>query len=445
MAKLAKSIVIVGAKRTAFGTMQGALKGISADRPRGARREGRARAVGRRARRDRPRHHRQRACRPAPTRSTARATSACKAGLPIDDARAHREPPLRLRLPGHHPAAREQLLLGEHDAVLVGGTENMTQAPHVLRGGREGCAFGKAPALEDSLWSALTDSYTGTPMAITAENLAAKYGITRARVRRVRARQPAALGRGATRRASSRTRSPPIELAEQEGAPRPFAVDEHPRPQTTLETLGKLPPVFKKDGVVTAGNASGICDGAACLVAHDRGVREGEGPEAARAPRAAGASPASTRRSWASARRRRSSNALARAGLEAVATSTSSRSTRRSRRSTSPCEKELGLPRDKTNVNGGAIALGHPLGACGARITAHLVYELARRGGRYARRQRVHRRRPGHRRRARSVCPSRAPPLASRASPGGDRPGVIRLRRPAPQTAPVSRLPRVRL
>ena len=161
-----------------------------------------------------------------------------------------------------------------------------------------------------------------------------------------------------------------------------FAVDEHPRPQSTLETLGKLPPVFKKDGVVTAGNASGICDGAASLVlaTEDFAKRKGLTPlarivqwgVAGVEPSLMGIGPAPAIRS-----------ALDRAGLklgdmdlvevnEAFAPQYLA------------VEKELGLDRAKTNVNGGAIALGHPLGASGARITTHLVYELARRGGRYA-------------------------------------------------------------
>ena len=156
----------------------------------------------------------------------------------------------------------EQLLLGEGDAMLVGGTENMTQAPHILRGARDGWAFGKAPPVEDSLWTALTDSYCNTPMAVTAENLATKYGITRQRVRRVRAPVSQQRWAAANEKGYFKDEIAPVELASKKG-PTTFATDEHPRPQTTLEILAKLSPVFKKDGVVTAGNASGICDGAA--------------------------------------------------------------------------------------------------------------------------------------------------------------------------------------
>ena len=161
-----------------------------------------------------------------------------------------------------------------------------------------------------------------------------------------------------------------------------FATDEHPRPQTTLEILGKLPPVFKKDGVVTAGNASGICDGAAALVLATEDFVKAKNLEplarivswgvAGVDPSIMGIGPAPAIK-----------NALARAEMKL-----SDMDLVEVNEAFAPqylaVEKELGLDRAKTNVNGGAIALGHPLGASGARITAHLVYELARRGGRYA-------------------------------------------------------------
>jgi acetyl-CoA acyltransferase 2 len=378
MAKLSKSIVVVGAKRTAFGTMQGALKGQSAN--------------------DLAVHAAKAAIAQARVDVAAighvvignvMQTSAdaiycarhigLKAGLPITT------PALTVnRLCGSGFQAiingAEQLLLGETDAVLVGGTENMTQAPHILRGGRDGWPFGKSPQVEDSLWSALTDSYCNTPMAVTAENLATKYGITRKDC------DEYALGSqqrwaAAKEKGSFKDEIAPLEI-QQKKATVLFEVDEHPRPQTTMEILAKLPPVFKKDGVVTAGNASGICDGAACLVlvTEDFAKAKGLRPLARIVqwgvtgvePTMMGIGPAPAIKS-----------ALGRAELkqsdidlfevnEAFAPQYLA------------VEKELGLPRDKTNVNGGAIALGHPLGASGARITSHLVYELARRGGRYA-------------------------------------------------------------
>jgi acetyl-CoA acyltransferase 2 len=274
----------------------------------------------------------------------------------------------------------EQLLLGEADVVLVAGTENMTQAPHILRGGRDGYAFGKAPALEDSLWNALTDSYTNTPMAVTAENLAVKYEISReacdAYALSSQKRWAAAQEKGLFAQEIE-----PMTLTQKK-ATITFDKDEHPRPQTTLEALAKLSPVFKKDGVVTAGNASGICDGAAALVLATAEYAEKHGHKplarvvewgiAGVDPTIMGIGPAPAIR-----------QALARATL-----TLSDMTLVEVNEAFAPqylaVEKELGLDREKTNVNGGAIALGHPLGASGARITTHLVYELARRGGRYA-------------------------------------------------------------
>ena len=376
--KLGKSIVVVGAKRSAFGTMQGALKGIGAN--------------------DLAVH----AAKAALAQSkialesighviigNVMQTSAdaiycarhvgLKSGLPITT------PALTVnRLCGSGFQAiingAEQLLLGETEAVLVGGTENMTQAPHVLRGARDGWAFGKAPQVGDTLWDALTDSYCQTPMAVTAENLAVKYGITRQQCDEF-ALQSQQRWAAANEKGYFKDEIVPLELAGKKGTIT-VATDEHPRPQTTLEILAKLAPVFKKDGVVTAGNASGICDGAACLVltteefAKQNGLtplaRLVQWGVAGVEPKEMGIGPAPAIR-----------NALSRADLkqtdidlfevnEAFAPQYLA------------VEKELGLPRDKTNVNGGAIALGHPLGASGARITAHLVYALARTKGRYA-------------------------------------------------------------
>jgi len=275
----------------------------------------------------------------------------------------------------------EQLLLDPGtEVVLVAGTENMTQAPHLLRGARDGYAFGKAPALEDSLWNALTDTYTNTPMAVTAENLAVKYGISReacdAYALSSQKRWAAAQEKGLFA-----SEIEPLTLTQKKGTIT-FDKDEHPRPQTTLEVLAKLAPVFKKDGVVTAGNASGICDGAAALVLATAEYAEKNGHKplarvvewglAGVDPTIMGIGPAPAIR-----------QALSRAGL-----SLGDMALVEVNEAFAPqylaVEKELGLDRDRTNVNGGAIALGHPLGASGARIATHLVYELARRGGKYA-------------------------------------------------------------
>lgn len=378
MGKLSKSIVVVGAKRTAFGTMQGALKAVSAtDLAVHAAKAALAQSgvgldaighviIGN-------------VMQTSPDAIYCARHVGLKAGLPITT------PALTVnRLCGSGFQAvvngAEQLLLGEAEAVLVGGAENMTQAPHVLRGARDGWAFGKAPQVEDSLWNALTDSYCNTPMAITAENLATKYGISRKDCDdyALSSQQRWAT---ANEKGAFKDEIAPMTIQQRKGTIE-FAVDEHPRPQTTPEVLAKLAPVFKKDGVVTAGNASGICDGAACLVLTTEDFAKAKGLRPlARVVQwgVAGVDPSLMGIGPAPAIKL----ALARAELKA-----SEIDLFEVNEAFAPqylaVEKELGLPREKTNVNGGAIALGHPLGASGARITAHLVYELARRGGRYA-------------------------------------------------------------
>ena len=263
------------------------------------------------------------------------------------------------------------LLLNEAQFVLTGGTENMTQAPHVIRGARLGIPLGQG-RLEDSLWSALTDSYCNLSMAETAENLAMKYGIAREQ-----ADDFAYQSQMRTKAAQEGGRLSE-EIVPVAGV---LERDEHPRPGTTREGLAGLSPVFRKDGVITAGNASGITDGAAALVltTAEKAAADGFKPLARIVswgiagcdPSLMGVGPVPAARI-----------ALERAGLplnqidlievnEAFACQYLA------------VEKELGLDRNKVNVNGGAIALGHPLGATGARITTTLIYELRRRQQRY--------------------------------------------------------------
>ena len=377
MAKLSKSIVIVGAKRTAFGTMLGALSGQSAT----ALAVHASKAALEQSgidRKDLGHVIVGNVMQTSPDAIYCARHVGLKAGLPIET------PALTVnRLCGSGfqsiVSGAEQILLGETEAVLVGGTENMTQSPFVLRGARQGWAFGKAPPVEDSLWSALSDSYTNTPMAVTAENLAVKYGISRTQCDEF-ALQSQQRWAAANEAGRFESEIAPIDLVTRKGTTS-FAVDEHPRPQTTLEGLAKLAPVFKKDGVVTAGNASGICDGAAALVvtSEDYAKKKGLKPLARLVqwgvagvdPTIMGIGPAPAIR-----------GALARADLKL-----SDMDLVEVNEAFAPqflaVEKELGLDRTKTNVDGGAIALGHPLGASGARIITHLVYELARRGGRY--------------------------------------------------------------
>lgn len=278
--------------------------------------------------------------------------------------------------------AAQQIALGESRAVLAGGTESMSQAPHVVRGARWGFKFGQDAALQDSLWEALRDSWCDTAMAETAENLAGRYGIDRAAVDAY-ALQSQQRARDAWAAGAFDAELAPVTLTDPKSRqPVSWARDEHMRPDSTIEGLAKLPPVFRKDGVVTAGNASGLADGAAAMVVTDAALARERGLKplgrlvsyavAGVEPSLMGIGPAPAARA-----------ALARAALsldqmdlvevnEAFAAQYLS------------VEKELGLDRARTNVDGGAIAMGHPLGASGARILVHLLHALHRRRGRYA-------------------------------------------------------------
>src|SRR5438105_4434252 len=169
-----------------------------------------------------------------------------------------------------------EILAGHSQCALVGGTESMSQAPHVARGIRFGVGLGKSPKLEDSLWEALTDSYNGLPMAMTAENLASKYGISQREVDEysVLSQKRFAAAQEAGRLSDEIA---PLDLPGKKGAVVQFARDEHNRPEATVEGLAKLPKVFKKDGVIHAGAASGICDGAGELVLATRQFAEKHG------------------------------------------------------------------------------------------------------------------------------------------------------------------------
>ncbi|MGB1698314.1 MAG: acetyl-CoA C-acyltransferase, partial [Nannocystaceae bacterium] len=158
----------------------------------------------------------------------------------------------------------QEILLNDANLVLTGGTESMSQAPYAVRNARWGTRLGKNLEMEDTLWSSLTDSYCGCPMAITAENLAVEYGISREDVDAYGLRSQQTWGT-ANEEGRFNAELAPVTIKGRKGD-KIIDTDEHPRPQATLEEMGKLPPAFKKDGVVTAGNASGICDGAAAVM-----------------------------------------------------------------------------------------------------------------------------------------------------------------------------------
>ncbi len=269
----------------------------------------------------------------------------------------------------------QMILLGEADVVLAGGTESMSQAPHVIRGLRSGLRLGQGQ-LEDSLWTSLLDTHCGCTMAGTAENCATKYGISREEQDRyaIRSQQLAAAAWSAGRLAEEVV---PVEIKSRKGVEM-FAADDHMRPDSTMEGLAKLPAAFSKNGCVTAGNASGIVDGAAAiLLASEQGAkRHGLTPIGRLTHWATvGVDPSLMGMGPAPATRK----VLEKAGLslkdldlievnEAFAAQYLA------------VEKELGLDRDKVNVNGGAIALGHPLGMTGTRLLLTLLLELRRRG-----------------------------------------------------------------
>jgi acetyl-CoA acetyltransferase family protein len=271
-----------------------------------------------------------------------------------------------------------RILLGEAKTVLAGGMENMSQAPHVIRGARKGLKLGQGQ-LEDSLMVALLDTWAGLYMAQTSDRVAAKYGVSR------EAQDEYALSsqrRAAAAWESCRLAEEVVPVETQAGRKTVRVErDDHMRPDTTLEALAKLPPSFGKDGQVTAGNASGIVDGAAAVVVTTAGNAESRGVKPlARLvswavvgcePELMGIGPAPAARA-----------ALARAGLEKEDISLWEINEAFAGQILGVV-RELGLDLEKLNVNGGAIALGHPLAASGTRLTLTLARELRRRGERY--------------------------------------------------------------
>jgi len=274
--------------------------------------------------------------------------------------------------------AAQRILLGEAKLVLAGGMENMTQCPHVVRGARTGFRLGEGK-LEDSLVAGLFDTYCGFSMSETAENLAAEQGITRRACDEYALRSQQA-AEAAFQACRMKEEIVPVEVKKGRKSVT-VTDDDHRRPETTMESLESLPPAFRKDGIVTAGNASGIVDGAAAVVVtHAKIAKERGWKPLGRIvswaatgvpPRIMGIGPVPAIQ-----------KALALAGLkldqldlvevnEAFAAQYLA------------VEKILGLDRDKTNVNGGAIALGHPLAASGARLVLTLLLELRRRNARY--------------------------------------------------------------
>ena len=268
--------------------------------------------------------------------------------------------------------AVQSILLEEHQVVLTGGTEQMSQAPLSIRGdkARFGVPLGNGMQLSDALWEGLTDAYAGTPMGITAENLGAKYNITReecdAYAIQSQQRHQTALEAGIFQAELA-----PVTVKTKKGEVE-FLTDEHAKPDSTLEKISKLKPVFQPDGLVTAATASGICDGAgSVIVASEAAVQQFDLQPLCRIvatavtgcdPTIMGIGPVSAIRNVLSAADMEMEQMDRIEINEAFAAQVLS------------CKKELGLEDDKLNIHGGAIALGHPLGASGSRIAAHLAH-----------------------------------------------------------------------
>lgn len=276
--------------------------------------------------------------------------------------------------------AVQSILLGDANIVVAGGMENMSRAPYIMAGARSGFKMGDQKItdsmIKDGLWCAFNDYHMG----MTAENLCEKYGLTREELDRFAANSQQKT-ETAMKKGVFREEIVPVKIPQKKGTWALFDQDEHPRFGTTAETLSKLRPAFKKGGAVTAGNASGINDGAAALVVMERKKAREHGikPLAAiRVYASAGVDPQIMGIGPVSAVRK----ALKKAGLtlndiglieanEAFAAQSLA------------VAKELQLDEDKLNVNGGAIALGHPIGASGARIVVTLLHEMKRRNVKY--------------------------------------------------------------
>jgi acetyl-CoA acetyltransferase family protein len=298
-----------------------------------------------------------------------------KAGLPIE------VPALTVnRLCGSGIQAAvsggQMILLDEADVVLTGGMESMSQAPHVIRGLRNGPLRLGQGQLEDTLWSALLDTHCGCTMAVTAENCAAKYNVSRDAqdAYAIRSQQ---LAHRAWSEGRFSDEVVPVEIKGRKSV-EIFAEDDHMRPESTMEGLAKLPAAFSKNGCVTAGNASGIVDGgAALLLASAKGLTDHNLTPLARLTHWASVGVDPTLMGMGPAPATRLVLQKAKLTLDDIDLIEVNEAFAGQYLAV---EKDLGLDRDKVNVNGGAIALGHPLGMTGTRLLLTLTLELRRRG-----------------------------------------------------------------
>jgi len=273
----------------------------------------------------------------------------------------------------------QEILVGDSEVVLTGGSDNMSAAPYGVRDIRFGTKLGKDPILEDMMWTSLTDQLSGTPMGVTAENLAEKFGLTREEVDNFALRSQQTWG-VAAQAGHFADEIVPVTIKTRKG-PVEMTLDEHPKPKTTIESLAKLPPVFKKGGVVTAGSASGICDGAgAVIIASEEAVTKHGLTPLARIvgygvagcePTIMGIGPVPAIEAM-----------MAKAGVSLSEVDQVEVNEAFGAQALS-VQRALEVPTEKFNTCGGAIALGHPLAASGSRISAHIVHKLRREGQKY--------------------------------------------------------------
>jgi acetyl-CoA C-acetyltransferase len=269
--------------------------------------------------------------------------------------------------------AAQAIRCGDGEVIVAGGTENMSRAPYLLPGARWGERLGHGTVLDHMIHEGLTDAFHDIHMGITAENVAERYSIGRAE-QDAFAAESQARAEAAIREGRFKAEIVAVPIPQKKGEPKEFDTDEHPRAGTTAESLGKLKPAFKKDGTVTAGNASGLNDGAAALVvaSADRAQRLGikararivSHASAAVDPKVMGIGPVPAVR-----------KAIEKAGIAIGGVDLFELNEAFASQSLAVV-RELGVNPAKVNVNGGAIALGHPIGASGARILVTLLHAL---------------------------------------------------------------------
>ncbi|KAH8255303.1 hypothetical protein KR038_000645 [Drosophila bunnanda] len=373
-----KGIYIVAAKRTAFGTFGGSLKGINQTQLQTTAAKAALDAAGLKG-----------------EQVDTVIVGNVIASSSTDGIYVPRHVSLNCGVPIEKPAlginrlcgsgfqsivnGAQDILVGGAKVALTGGVENMSQSPFIARNMRFGTTLGANYNLEDALWAGLTDTYCKLPMALTAENLADQYKISRERVDEFSLLSQKNWEKG-QKEGAFNAEITPIKL-KVKGKEVDFVVDEHPRPKTTIEGLNKLPSLFKKNGVVTAGTASGICDGAsAVIVASEEALKEYNLTPLARLvafsfvgvkPEIMGIGPVPAIQNVLKVSGKKLEDIDLIEINEAFAAQTLA------------CSDALKLDPSKLNVNGGAIALGHPLGASGSRITGHLVHELQRKKLKY--------------------------------------------------------------